>query len=219
MKKSKLLKSVVVALVLVFTFGTGVYANEAYREWKGSQDYRETSENLNLLSDSFTSLFNEKEELISENNALDSKIDVLTEEKARLENEKTALVTEKDKLATELADSNTSLAEKDSLIAEKDELLTKANAKLDNVNLIYSQAKNHLVQLINDTNNANGKGNRYDILSVKANELAKFMGVNERVDSKVGNGQKSDELRQAEKDMADLKEKSDALVEEVNGKK
>jgi len=215
----KVLKSVIIALAFVFTFATGVYANEAYQEWKGSQDYRETSENLNLLSDSFTSLFNEKEELISENNALDSKVDVLTEEKERLENEKTALVTEKEKIATELTNSNNSLAEKDSVIAEKDKLLVEANAKLDKVNLIYGQAKTHLVQLINDTNSANGKGNRYDILSVKANELAKFMGVNERINSKVGNGQKSDELKQAEKDMADLKEKSDALVEEVNGKK
>lgn len=202
--KKKVTRIVGIVMVFFLTFSSGVYANELYQEWIGSQDYRDTSKNLNFFQTTINNLFDENERLESGNASLEEQIDTLTSEKEILSTDNASLTQENAKLTQE----------KDSLTQERNEL----KSKLDNVNLIYTEAKTQLTQLINDTNNSNGKGNRYDVLSAKTNELAGYMEIEERINGNVGNGSKSNELEQAEIDMNNLKEKSDNLVEEINSR-
>lgn len=45
----KHIRNTSIALLLFLTFATGVFANEAYRNWKGTDDYHTVLDNLKLI--------------------------------------------------------------------------------------------------------------------------------------------------------------------------
>lgn len=102
-------------------------------------------------------------------------------------------------------------------LEEAETALTTANKEIEDADQLYEGVKNQLTNLITDVNESNGKGNRYDTLVVKVNELAGYVGVEGEIDDNVGGGggSKSEELKQAEKDMTDLQTKSNALLEKI----
>lgn len=206
--KKKIAKIVTVTLVLLFTFSTGVYANEAYQRWAGSEEYKKTKLNLTSFESSYDSLFATKEQLVKDKIKLN---DELKETKTALttaESSNIAITTERDKLELQVNNLN-------GTVTELQTALTTANSKIEKTDRLYGEVKTQLKNLIAEVNKSNGKGNRYDKLAVKVNELAGYVGIEDRVNDKLGNGSKSEELKQAEIDMTDLETKSNALLEKI----
>lgn len=209
--KKKIAKIVTVTLVLLFTFSTGVYANEAYQRWAGSEEYEQTTVNIGLFETAYNALFNTKEQLVVDKENLNIKLSKTEAELALANENKDSITKERDSLVAQVNTLNGTVKG-----LETD--LATAEGKIKDTDRLYGEVKTQLTNLIVEVNKSNGKGNRYDKLAVKVNQLAGYVGIEGRVDGNIGHGSKSEELKQAEIDMEDLEEKSDALLERIEEK-
>lgn len=89
--KKKITIALATILLSVTLFTTGVYAGTIYTEWKGTEDYYQTLENLNLIADAGEQMKVDRDNLSRENEQLNNTVSDKDNQINSLEQDITAL--------------------------------------------------------------------------------------------------------------------------------
>lgn len=108
-----------------------------------------------------------------------------------------------------LASKETELSEEEQRNKDNEEVIRDLETeRATTVTLVF--------EIITRANNANGKGNKFEVMREDTNALANHLGLEETVSSQQGNGPKSNQLKQAEEDMGNVKDKSQDVLDSFN---
>lgn len=213
---TKLIKrTTIVAVVLLALIGTGgiVAFASGYITWGGTKDYNEAMANLELIGKEGQIVVNNLDEaretilvLEADNKAKQKDIDAL---------EKT--VKQKDELIIE---KENTIAAKEAIIKERDATIVKNNERIEDLtkkvndgNAFKEQLATKVTGYINEVNQVGGKGQRYDKMFDIINNNVHLIGVEATLSSNPGRGQTDKELDQAIKDMKNVNEKTESVLE------
>lgn len=115
-----------------------------------------------------------------------------------------------------LEDAKERISELEELSLTDKETIANLESEVAQHELFRTQLKNIVEGYIRDVNDTNGVGRKYDKLVSIINENVEHIGVEEKLDTQ-GTSQEGkqmdDQLKQAEKDMSNIKNKTSSVLE------
>lgn len=190
------------------------------------------------LDTQITGLETDKENLEGQVNRLESEKETLIVERDNLMSNVELLTSENQTLTTDIESLEGQITEKNNQISNLESEISGLQEKIQNKNTEIEQLKNNntglkeenielqsrvnyletreattvtkLTNIISETNEQNGKGPRYDVMSDGLNDLSNELGIDAQIGHH-GQGQTNNELEQAVKDMEDVHEKAEEL--------
>lgn len=126
------------------------------------------------------------------------------------------LITERDESKKIVEDQRTVIENQKTIIKNKETTITELQEQNQDSSQLINDLQTSLAESITNTNLENGARKKFDSLSTGMNNLAELLGLEERVSGDMGNTKSDDQLKQAEEDMKNVKEKSGTVLDELS---